>query len=687
MTEEHERPMTTSTEYRHKIGGRQTAIVGVLLSFLIVSLFVSITNNMSIAGSSCSPQDSKDQLMQHTQAELPFFDTAYIWANVWGNVSATRIQNLTRQLSTSYSSRGWYNDQPLPSLIGAWQWANQTLKSITGGSLFFKSVTQYNTLVAVKNGTGAYPRPIVVVAGVIDTVSNTPGANDVGVSTAAVLETARVLQNYSLNYDVYYVLSSAGRLDSQYDLGARAFVQWLQEKQIPVMTTFAFGRLLFDSGSYVHGKKLSLRNIISSEYTKSMWIPQMMITLSATYGSGIVQYVTDHNVAKKSIAYEMWQLGQSAVHIAQGYWPDAISAQPADLWNHPYYSYNKAREAVACVVSVLVYIGELGAGRVAQFGHTGTLTVGNSFTDTVHMTHRGYLNCTMSWVGNTTIGAQIIRTSDAMVVYNRTESDGQINLRYLATTQGEYRIRITNTGDNNVSLGYWIRFMNDCDGDTIDDVQEIVIGASPYLVDSDFDGLSDNLELALGTDPASVDSDADGASDYDEYVSGSNLLSPDTDTDGLLDGEENTLGTSPILTDTDSDAITDYDEVRVYFTDPLDPDTDRDGLEDGFELEYGTDPRSADSDMDTLSDLFEIVNGLDPLLADTDGDGWTDAYEIEHNMYPNNPDTDGDLLPDSIDWNPREHWITVVAPATLFTTTTLLIVFSLLKYAAYRRRE
>jgi len=56
-------------------------------------------------------------------------------------------------------------------------------------------------------------------------------------------------------------------------------------------------------------------------------------------------------------------------------------------------------------------------------------------------------------------------------------------------------------------------------------------------------------------------------------------------------------------------------------------------------------------------------------------------------MLPNNPDTDGDGIPDGIDWNPREHWITVVSPVVLLTTVSLLVIFSYLKYKQYGKEE
>ena len=86
-----------------------------------------------------------------------------------------------------------------------------------------------------------------------------------------------------------------------------------------------------------------------------------------------------------------------------------------------------------------------------------------------------------------------------------------------------------------------------------------------------------------------------------------------------------------------------------------------------------------------IGDLFEVLNDLDPLSPDTDNDGWGDAYEVEYCLSPNNPDTDFDGIPDGIDWDPKEHWISIIAPVSILGIALLTLIFGVLKHRIYFR--
>lgn len=177
----------------------------------------------------------------------------------------------------------------------------------------------------------------------------------------------------------------------------------------------------------------------------------------------------------------------------------------------------------------------------------------------------------------------------------------------------------------------------DSDGDTIDDVAELVrYGTDPLLPDTDDDGINDSNELFIyQTDPLNLDTDGDILYDGGELVYNTDPLNPDTDGDGLTDGEEVYFAeTDPVNADTDGDGINDFDEV-VNGTDPLGPnssggsttlstsnpvrrsDSDRDGLTNAQETRYGTNPGDGDSDGDSVNDSNEIAAGTDPLDIDS----------------------------------------------------------------------
>lgn len=135
----------------------------------------------------------------------------------------------------------------------------------------------------------------------------------------------------------------------------------------------------------------------------------------------------------------------------------------------------------------------------------------------------------------------------------------------------------------------------DSDSDGLEDYIEAIYGTDPLNPDTDGDGLSDYTELAvLGTDPLKADSDGNGIPDGDE----------DYDKDGLKNTEEEKLGTLLYGIDSDYDELTDYDEVYVYFTDPLKADTDGDGASDGFEVKNGYDPLKADESFTVEEEIY-----------------------------------------------------------------------------------
>lgn len=125
----------------------------------------------------------------------------------------------------------------------------------------------------------------------------------------------------------------------------------------------------------------------------------------------------------------------------------------------------------------------------------------------------------------------------------------------------------------------------DSDGDGLTDALEKEFGTDPNKTDTDEDGIPDYIELDwLNYDPTSPDTDQNGTPDAEE----------DSDGDGLKNFEEVKLGSNPALSDTDFDSLSDYDEVYLYYTNPLNEDTDGDGVTDGKEILIGSDPLVAE---------------------------------------------------------------------------------------------
>lgn len=127
----------------------------------------------------------------------------------------------------------------------------------------------------------------------------------------------------------------------------------------------------------------------------------------------------------------------------------------------------------------------------------------------------------------------------------------------------------------------------DSDGDGLADEEEASVGTDPTLVDTDGDGLSDGVESKMGLKPQPGnidvvrgcsfvdDTDGDRLNDCEERVLGTDSCITDTDGDSAPDLVEFLGGTNPLIAE-------DLD------------DADRDGLSNIGEIESHTDPTSND---------------------------------------------------------------------------------------------
>jgi hypothetical protein len=273
----------------------------------------------------------------------------------------------------------------------------------------------------------------------------------------------------------------------------------------------------------------------------------------------------------------------------------------------------------------------------------------------------------------------------------------QAQLFWLDPAQGNFPVQqdiaiatfthATNSGPGN--------FINDSDGDGLNDTQEATLGTNPNDADSDNDGVDDGAEVGpspaapLNTDgdgsinaleSSVTDSDGDGVSNQNDSVNNNPCvpnansvacLASDSDGDGLTNGQEDTLGTGRTNPDTDGDGTNDGAEAGGNAASPI--DSDGDGTADVFEssitdsdgdgVSNQNDPSNnnpcvpnansaaclaTDGDGDGLTNAQEDAIGTGRNTADTDGDGTNDGVEAGGN--PANPlDTDGDGIPNALD--------------------------------------
>lgn len=154
------------------------------------------------------------------------------------------------------------------------------------------------------------------------------------------------------------------------------------------------------------------------------------------------------------------------------------------------------------------------------------------------------------------------------------------------------------------------------------------------------------------------DSDGDGLSDYDEvYVYFSDPLDADTDGGGIMDGEEiagwgaNNEPSDPLYRsddDSDGDGLVNNDEISIHGTDPFDPDTDDGGTYDGDEVAAGTNPvldSSDDKPVSSEEDIEQSALEEQSATSDLEPGIYIVTYDCLSCPCPATATNSADLLP------------------------------------------
>ncbi|UCE10124.1 MAG: hypothetical protein JSW61_14310 [Candidatus Thorarchaeota archaeon] len=619
------------------------------------------------------------------------FSPEATWDSLFSSINTDNIRQIVRVLSEDYPMRVWIPEQNFPTnaLVRAWDYVNNTILGYTSGETYFRFHSEYQTLVAVKNGTQSYRSPILLVG----TVSSrwAPGANYFGGSVAAVLEAARILHPLNLTNDVYFVLVNTiteryrGYLLVPGNLAIEALLDSMAAQQVVPSALFWFSTMLYENNEDYGDAVVLSTGHEEAPYDSHEFIRDLSQWSSQASGQSRIFAVDQPgDLWTMSGAYEASIRGIPGISFTQSYF-DPWTGSDEDYWDVPDWEYDKVREAVGVASCVAAFLGQVGNGEVPSFSVSGSMNPGENITWSVPLTGNSIVNVTVDLVSDVLINVNLFSPLGALV-NDSTETATRIALSHLVTTPGMFTILVVNLDNVSVSGTVSFQHWQDFDQDTLDDWEEFVHGTDSLSADSDMDYLDDADEITLGTSPIDPDSDDDGAWDGVEILWGSDPLIEDSDNDGVGDGTEISLGMDPTSSDSDNDGLLDPEEL-ILGTNPLSNDTDGDGLLDIYEVTLGTNPNNTDTDGDGLSDLFEILNGLNALVNDTDGDGLDDLYEIENNLLPFDVDSDSDGIPDGEDVAPREHWMYMIPVVGLGASGVLLVIWLFVKWRAYYRSD
>ncbi|MHA1432810.1 MAG: hypothetical protein ACTSO7_03090 [Candidatus Heimdallarchaeota archaeon] len=236
------------------------------------------------------------------------------------------------------------------------------------------------------------------------------------------------------------------------------------------------------------------------------------------------------------------------------------------------------------------------------------------------------------------------------------DDHGYVQLNIMALDlSGNIHLTWIDKIDNNRTIHYNIGWTDSDEDDLIDKDEILIYGTDPGNPDTDGDQLLDGEEIEYGFDPFDPDEDTDGMHDGYEFHNGLDPYTNDSyldlDLDMLLNIEEFWANSLPNTNDSDLDTVSDYDEVKTYFTNPIDDDSDDDLVPDGVEIfDLGSNPNLNDTDSDGMDDRYEWIWGLlinvNDSYDDPDLDGLINLLEYENGIKPNDPDTDDDTLND-----------------------------------------
>jgi len=529
----------------------------------------------------------------------------------------------------------------------------------------------HDSVLARQAGYGNDSRAIAFGAH-LDTGPAGLGVDNNAGGCAVVSMIASILSQYRLPVDIYYCYFSYNMffLDEQNKnramFGSKEIVDHLQSQGVDVIAYYNFDQLLFqdelqdeDQRLLVEHERLSLYSYQSTKYLADILIAFMKKS-GEDIISAVEEYLTDTD------HQSFWEAGFPAVNIRSGHEVNPDDP-PSDSKNSPDYNTTQAVLLAKAAATTAVYLSHKGNGKPTDLKIEKNLAPGQQVSYYTAMTKSQKMDILGGISGNGTLAVEIRNASDTILPFTSISGNETSLQTDHVTGLGPVQITVANYDNNATSFEIHLRYKSDTDGNGVVDSEQYSWPQPDPPLDWDKDGLSDKDEQEIGTDIFVQDTDGDSMNDGPEVQNGLDPLvddsSEDLDGDGLTNIREMTIGTAPNNNDTDGDRIPDSWEVD-FRTDPLvndsTADVDNDNLTNYEEYQYGADPLQMDGDLDGLSDWEEVQVGTNPLDDDSDGDGLKDELEILEGLDPLAPDYDSDLSPDGPDANPRVNAILII---------------------------
>ena len=264
-----------------------------MLAVFVIFVVIASSASFSDVATTTEIEAENAHSLNHALAQSETLEVYDIWSTAYSSISQSNIQSITKTLSEDYQNRVWFplHKEGSDPLIGAWNYANSTLKSYTGNELEFRFVTEEKSLVAIQHGTDQNSAPIVFATNIAGRYS--PGANMWGAAVGVVLEISRVLHSYNFTNDIYYVLVNAyastygGSVSG--NLGIQSLLEHLNETSTKPSALFWFDRLLYRDSGETLGDTVPLHyNTLESGFGSEELVVQLAEQVSSRVGEGKV---------------------------------------------------------------------------------------------------------------------------------------------------------------------------------------------------------------------------------------------------------------------------------------------------------------------------------------------------------------------------------------------------------------
>lgn len=421
-----------------------------------------------------SPQTYGFMAWNDTQLSvLPF------WQRIFETADEASYYSYVAHLSENIGARPYGS----PANAKAVSWLASAMESIAPGSITVEVWGEHQSVVGIIEGYDQSLSDIIIIGGHMDTVKDSPGADDDASGTAMALETLRILSQFQLPRDIYFTAFNAEEIGL---IGSGEIAATLEATQTEIAMAFTADQILYDYSVFDNnwqGRHVTVSTTNPEEVNAAVLIQNA----SRLYGTDSVSIIaggptnSDHTsfrnrgfnalVAFESVITPFGHTARDNIHQEE-------------------YNFTKATEAVASVAVAVAQLAFQEINETADFDH-------DDLFDVIEVK----------------LGTEIGN--------NDTDSDGLLD----GVEFNDYQ---TNP------------LASDTDNDSLSDGEEVLIwNTNPLSVDTDNDGLSDYEELIVyATNATQEDTDSDGLTDGREVSLGTDPKSEDTDGDLIPDGEE-----------------------------------------------------------------------------------------------------------------------------------------------------